>query len=415
MEINLFTPDEITSFTEYMYLYVGFTRGRTSDPKLPAIIRTAGMPGGIGHSWVKKRFIDPAPKGGALLVGRGGNKRVMIFATQADNPHVDQGYKKSLEALPEAERNAKLYGSFDAYLGQVFTEFRDHHLSDEPENACHVCEPFEIPDWWPKIVVGDWGFAAMTWIGFAAISPKRRVYIYREMSWTKTKISEWAPHVKPLIEKEKPRFVRFCQSAAQRRGQDFTIQDQLIEELGVDVELSVNSPGSRVSGKQLIHEYLRWTTKYVHPSEIPEYNEEHAMWILRNRGMNEYKSYMNSFNPQEPETNIPKLQIFKDECPVLINAIKAASYDKPKGNKPAEDIAEFDGDDPIDGLRYLVNAANELFTDAEQEFKKVEKQAELIEKVNVDKDWTAFYRNAAKLEETSAVEIQPMSRYKRRR
>src|SRR6185369_5374168 len=47
MEINLFTPDEITSFTEYIYLYIGFTRVRTSDPDLPAIIRAAGMPGGV--------------------------------------------------------------------------------------------------------------------------------------------------------------------------------------------------------------------------------------------------------------------------------------------------------------------------------------------------------------------------------
>jgi len=44
MEINLFTPDEITSFTEYMYLYIGFTRVRTGDPELPAAhVRRAGV------------------------------------------------------------------------------------------------------------------------------------------------------------------------------------------------------------------------------------------------------------------------------------------------------------------------------------------------------------------------------------
>src|SRR5262249_28450174 len=61
MEINLYTPDEITSYTEYIYLYIGFTRTRTSNPNLPAIIRTAGMPGGIGHTWFRKRLVDPAP------------------------------------------------------------------------------------------------------------------------------------------------------------------------------------------------------------------------------------------------------------------------------------------------------------------------------------------------------------------
>lgn len=135
-EINLFTPDEITSFTEYQYLYIGFTRVRSADRSLPAIIRTAGMPGGIGHSWVKKRFVNPCKQGGKIIIGKGGNKRIMIFATQADNKdHIDPLYAQSLQALPEAEKRAKLYGDFEAYQGQVFEEFRDRKYPDEPENA----------------------------------------------------------------------------------------------------------------------------------------------------------------------------------------------------------------------------------------------------------------------------------------
>src|SRR5687767_4289262 len=142
MEINLFTPDEITSFTEYIYLYIGFTRVRTSDPTLPAIIRAAGMPGGVGHTFVKRRFVDPYPKGGKIIIGRGGNKRVFIHSTLADNPHIDPAYAQSLEALPEAEKRAKKYGDWDAYLGQVFEEFRDKKYPDEPENALHVIPEF---------------------------------------------------------------------------------------------------------------------------------------------------------------------------------------------------------------------------------------------------------------------------------
>ena len=414
MEINLFTPDEITSFTEYMYLYIGFTRVRTATPDLPAIIRTAGMPGGIGHSWTKKRFVDPEKRGGKIIVGRGGNKRIMIFATQADNPHIDPNYKKSLEALPEAERNAKLYGDFDSYLGQVFTEFRDHKIVDEPEHALHVCEPFDIPEWWPRIVVGDWGFTAMTWIGYAAISPSRRIYIYREQYWIKTKIAEWAPYVKANIDREHPRLVRFCQSAAQKRGEEHTIQEQIEAELKVPVELSQNSAGSRVAGKMMIHEYLRWTSKFVPLEEMPKYNEEYAMWIMRNRGMNEYKAYMNSFNPQEPENNLPKLQIFRDCCPILVNAIKACSYDKPKNNKAAEDIAEFEGDDPIDGLRYLVNAADGFFDEANTEFKRVQAQQQVMDKLSNTNDWTAFYRNMERIESQQDDSPKPITRYHHR-
>ena len=220
------------------------------------------MPGGIGHTWTYKRFIKPYPKGGKIIVGSGGNKRIYIHSTLEDNKHIDPTYKQSLQGITiEAERKAKLLGDWDAYQGQVFDEFRDRKFEDEPDNALHVIEPFDIPQWWPRIVIGDWGFAAMTWIGYAAISPSKRVYIYREQYWVKTKIAEWAPHVKLYIDKECPRLIRFCKSARQDRGQEHTIQQQIEDELGQSIELSNNTPGSRVAGKLLIHEYLRWTAK----------------------------------------------------------------------------------------------------------------------------------------------------------
>src|SRR5262245_44056444 len=312
MEINLYTPDELTSFTEWIYLYIGFTRVRTSDSGLPAIIRAAGMPGGIGHSWVNSRFVKPDKKGDVILRGKGGNLRTFIFATLADNEHVDPTYSQSLEALPEAEKRAKKYGDFDAYLGQVFEEYRDKHYPDEPENALHYVESFEIPEWWPKVYAIDWGFAppAMTYLCCGAISPDRRLYVYRERAWQKTKIEEWGAEVKELVDKENPREVKLCQSAKQDRGQDHTIEQQVVTAIGRNVVLSGNTPGSRISTKQLLHEYFRWKDKYIPQQDARLYNDEYASWILRNRGLKEYHSYLNSFNPVEEEKNIPKVQIF---------------------------------------------------------------------------------------------------------
>ena len=408
MEINLFTPDEITSFTEYIYLYIAFTRVRTSDPNLPAIVRTAGMPGGIGHSWVKKRFIDPYPTGDVIIKGRGGNKRIFIFATQADNPHIDPTYKQSLEALPEADKQAKLYGSFDAYLGQVFEEFRDRSYPDEPDNALHVIEPFEIPAWWPKIVIGDWGYRAMTWIGFGAISPDARVYVYKELTFIKQKIEEWGAVAKELIDKEDPRIVKFCKSAGQDRGQEHTIQQQIEEALGRTIDLTRNTPGSRIAGKMLLHEYLRWKPKVRPVEDIKSYNDEHANWILRNRSAKEYESYLSSFQPIEPETNIPRLQVF-NTCPALIDAIKACFYAKSKEGKAAEDVAEFDGDDPYDGIRYMIDVADSFFSEAKSEFNVIQKREALVQKLAETQDFTAFYRNMRRIESNSTV--QPVKRY----
>lgn len=408
MEINLFTPDEITSFTEYIYLYIGFTRTRTSNSNLPAIIRTAGMPGGIGHTWFRKRLVDPSPppNDSKIIIGRGGNKRFYIHATAADNPHLDPAYRQSLEALPEAEKRAKLYGDWNAYSGQVFDEFRDKHYPDEPENALHVIEPFDIPAYWPKIVVGDWGKRAYTWIGFAAISPKRRVYLYRELAWKGTNIEEWAPYVKQYVDVEDPKIIRFCQSAGQDRGQEHTIQQQISAALKREIGLTKNSRGSRIAGKVLLHEYLRWKQKPIIPlSEQLPFNEQYAQWLLRNKGLIEYKQYLKSFEPQTEEDNLPKLQIFNN-CPMVIEAIKAASYDKPKNNKPAEDVAEFEGDDPYDGIRYLVDLADNYFDLAQQEFVAVKKREEIEFRLANTQDFTAFYRNMRGLE---AEDAEPVS------
>ncbi len=422
MEISLFTPDELTNCTEYIYLYIAFERNRSPrDSGLPSITRGAGMPGGIGHTFVKKRFVDPCPEGGKVIVGRGGNKRIYIHSTLEDNKdNIDPTYSQSLDGRPEAERKAKKFGDWSAYLGQVFEEFRSTKYPDEPENALHVIQPFEIPEWWPRMVIGDWGFAAMTYIGFYAISPSGRLYLYRELSYLKTKISVWAPEVKRFIEYEHPRVVKFCRSASQERGQEHTIQQQIETELGVSIDLSTNSSGSRVAGKMLLHEYLRWKQKTILPQEeMPIFNEQYAMWLQRNRSVEDYKNYLELFNPPEPELNIPRLQIFCcDElihdghpncCPLMIDTIKACSYDKPSNDKPAEDVAEFSGDDPYDDLRYAVDSAESYFKDASKEFERIQRQEKLMQTLKNTNDWTAYYRNMSSVEAVTRMKV--VSRY----
>lgn len=430
MEITLFTPDELTNATQFIYEYIGFQRGRAPQGSgLVAIIRSAAMPGGVGHTFVKKRFIDPYPPGGKIIKGRGGNKRIYIHSTLEDNSqHVDPNYKHSLDGITnEAERKAKKYGDWSAYLGQVFDEFRDKKYTDEPDNALHVVPPFEIPSWWPRFVIGDWGFAAMTYIGFYAVSPTRRLYLYRELNWLKTKIEEWAPTVKSLCEREDIKVVKFCQSAKQDRGQEHTIHQQLEAALGMPIELTGNKAGSRIAGKMLIHEYLRWKAKpIIPPSEMPTYNEEHAQWLYRNQGPRSYENYIAMFNPPASEDNLPKLQIFNCEddsnghlghpncCPLMIESIKACSYDnKGKSGKAVEDVAQFDGDDPYDDLRYGVDSAESFFNDASFEFKKVQERAAIIEQLKNTQDHTAFYQNM-RIIEAANVLPKPVMRHHRR-
>ena len=134
--------DELTHFTWEEYSYM-FSRNRPSknpksNRKTICYIRATTNPGGIGHGWVKQRFIDAAEPGKTIVeemeivLPDGGKKTVrrdrgFIPATIFDNQALleeNPGYLGSLALLPEKERNALLYGDWDTFEGQYFTEFR---------------------------------------------------------------------------------------------------------------------------------------------------------------------------------------------------------------------------------------------------------------------------------------------------
>jgi hypothetical protein len=168
-----------------------------------------------------------------------------------------------------------------------------------------------------------------------------------------------------------------------------------------------------------MHEYLRWKPKpVIPPEEMPIYSEETALWIYRNKGDVEYKNYLAQFDPPEEEVNLPKWIIFRCEeelheghefcCPMLIESIKACSYDKPgTDGKPMEDVAEFAGDDPYDNARYLLDSAERYFEEAAEEFKKIQQQAEIVSRLGATGDMTAFYRQMRSVE---SVDVQQMVR-----
>jgi len=93
----------------------------------------------------------------------------------------------------------------------------------------------------------------------------------------------------------------------------------------------------------------------------------------------------------------------------MIESIKACSYDKPKNNKPAEDVAEFEGDDPYDDLRYAADSAERYYEEAASEFEKLQAQDRLIQRLSSSGDFTAFYRNMRTVEGSQGYE--PIRRF----
>ena len=181
-EYDVVRFDELTHFTEMQYVYlISRVRGANDYPKQ---IKSSTNPGGVGHSWVKERFVD-ASAPGLPFVGKDGMSRIFIPSLLTDNGPLmrrDPDYRRRLETLPERERRALLFGDWDIFEGQYFNEFsRDRH----------VISPFEVPPEWRRYRTVDYGLdrLAVLWI---AISPDRIAYVYREYCESGLTISEAA-------------------------------------------------------------------------------------------------------------------------------------------------------------------------------------------------------------------------------
>ena len=185
--------DELTHFTADEYMYM-ISRCRPNGEGTKCYIRATANPGGIGHAWVKDRFITAGSPMQTIweeieYVDDKGKKhtskrsRVFIPSTVFDNPELlknDPGYVENLASLPEAERNALLYGNWDTFSGQVFTEWRNDPSHYEDRTFTHVINPFVIPQDWSVWCSMDWGYSKPFSIGWYAVDRDRRLYRIRE-------------------------------------------------------------------------------------------------------------------------------------------------------------------------------------------------------------------------------------------
>ena len=186
--------DELTHFTWDEYSYM-FSRNRSSGPGTRVYIRATCNPGGIGHGWVKNRFITPAPPMTTITetreIIRPDGKvtqmirdRVFVPSTVFDNEELlknNPEYVASLSMLPEAEKQALLYGYWDSFTGQVFTEWRNDPAHYGDQRYTHVISRFRIPEHWRVWRGLDWGYAKPYSVGWYAADEEGRLYRIAEL------------------------------------------------------------------------------------------------------------------------------------------------------------------------------------------------------------------------------------------
>lgn len=165
-EFDIIALDEATQLTEYQFTTLkACLRGANGFPKRMYLTCN---PGGTGHAWVKRLFID-------RVYNEGENPTDYCFipARVYDNKVLtgsDPEYVNALKSLPPALRKAWLDGDWNVFDGQYFTEFRQD---------VHVIEPFEINPGWGRFAAVDYGFDMLAVLWFA-VDYDGRLYVYRE-------------------------------------------------------------------------------------------------------------------------------------------------------------------------------------------------------------------------------------------
>lgn len=167
--------DEATQFLESEFRGLdAIVRG---DNGMPKRVYLTCNPGGVGHFWVKRLFVDRKFKD-----EENPDDYVFIQATVDDNKNIDKEYVNVLNNLPEDVRRAHRYGDWNALSGVYFEEFTD---------GLHTCKPFPIPKHWKRYRSMDYGLD-MHFCIWVAVDEDGRCYVYRQFAQANMIVSEAA-------------------------------------------------------------------------------------------------------------------------------------------------------------------------------------------------------------------------------
>lgn len=251
-EMPIIGVDELTQFPQAWIEYL-MTRNRTSNPDWPVMFMAGTNPGGIGHGWVKARFIDPVPPETINTIELdGGQNRTRIFIpAKVDDHPIEKfkaDYKRTLSAISDPQlRRALRDGDWDVFAGQVFKEF---------SRDVHVIDPFNIPAHWQRWRAMDHGNNnSVGW--FAQDPASERIYMYREYRTTEyATIGEKARIIKQLEAGEAISY-GLADPSIWAAGQGDHAQGKSIAQMYVDEGVTwMPANNDRKAGLNVVHDGL---------------------------------------------------------------------------------------------------------------------------------------------------------------
>lgn len=343
--------DQLEQFSEGQYTFL-LAQNRSGVPDLVPYTRSTFNPGGIGHGWVKSRFIDHGTTGCPPWkplddASRQLPSRCFHFATIDDNPageHADPTYRARLLNLSEEEQRGLLHGDWDVFAGQFFGEWR---------RGLHVRDAFTIPPHWTARGWSvDWGYGAPWSVHFWVRDEDlyrllniERWIAYREFYDKGVQDVDQAARIKAAIAAD---------NEAQRPHE--VTHGKLRWSAVADPSIWNKKPGGGQSVAQI------YQGAPYHLQFSPANNDRHNGWARMRGYMATHRALPDLTRVAIAPDGMPLLQFVREHCPHAVRTIPALVFDK----TDKEDIQQGPEveDHAADEVRYWLMSRSALRLDA---------------------------------------------------
>ena len=240
-EYDVIAIDEATQLSEFRFsILKACLRGANHFPRRMYLTCN---PGGVGHTWVKRLFIDRD-----FRIGEDPDEYKFIPAKVFDNPfltNADPQYVSSLESLPPRLKDAWLYGKWDVFEGQFFPEF---------DSSVHICSPSVIPNNLKKFIAMDYGLDMLALL-LVGIDEYGNLWVIREFCRSGLTLSEAARCAYTLTKGQNAELA-VCSPDLWNRRQDSGKSGFEIMQKAADLPPMIAADDRRIPGWRVLREYL---------------------------------------------------------------------------------------------------------------------------------------------------------------
>lgn len=254
-EYDIIAIDEATQLSEYCFsVFKACLRGVRPVPRRMYLTCN---PGGIGHAWVKRLFVDrqfrrnESPEDYVFIPARVYDNRTLL-----EN---DPEYVRSLESLPPRLRDAWLLGKWDVFEGQFFAEF-------DPD--VHIVSPAKIPRRLRRFIAMDYGFDMLAAL-LLGVDEEGNLFVIGERCAPDLTLSEAALTVAELARGQSVEFVAASPDLWNRRQDSGKSGFEIMQGVaGMPPMLPADH--RRIPGWRMLREYLGESTPTLRISSVCE-------------------------------------------------------------------------------------------------------------------------------------------------